>query len=121
MDNKYNRYYSRIRTILGIAPKTIHEKLVAALGRGASAYRTVTNWVELFHEGREDVNNGPQPGRPVSELTDENIELIRQIICDHFEVRKVTSRWVPHQLTAEQKEERVKLCREKSAKFCPGS
>jgi histone-lysine N-methyltransferase SETMAR len=36
-------------------------------------------------------------------------------------MKKVTSRWVPHQLTAEQKQERVKLCRENLAKFRAGS
>ncbi|CAF1572948.1 unnamed protein product, partial [Didymodactylos carnosus] len=148
MDNEYNRYYIRIRTILGIAPKTIHEELATALGPDAPAYRTVAEWAEWgFREGREDVNDDPRSGRPVSELTDENIELVRQVISndphstyddiiaetflshgtieriihDHLKMRKVTSRLVPHQLTAEQKEERVKVCRENLAKFRAGS
>ena len=33
----------------------------------------------------------------------------------------MTSRWVLHQLTHEQKQQRVKLCRENLAKFCDGS
>ena len=37
------------------------------------------------------------------------------------ESSQVESRWVPHQLTAEQKKERVKLCRENLAKFRAGS
>jgi histone-lysine N-methyltransferase SETMAR len=36
-------------------------------------------------------------------------------------MKKVTSRWVPHQLTDEQKQQRVKLCRENLAKFQNGS
>ncbi|CAF3550480.1 unnamed protein product [Rotaria sp. Silwood1] len=36
-------------------------------------------------------------------------------------MKKITSRWVPHQLTDEQKQERVKLCRENLAKFRDGS
>ena len=147
MNNEYNRYYIRIRTILGIAPVTIHEELATALGPDAPAYRTVAKWAERFREGREDVNDDLRSGRPVSELTDENIELVRQVITndphstyddiitetflshgtieriihDHLKLRKVTSRWVPHQLTAEQKKERVKLCRENLAKFRAGS
>ena len=35
-------------------------------------------------------------------------------------MKKVTSRWVPHQLAHGQKQ-RVKLCRENSAKFQNGS
>ena len=147
MNNEYNRYYIRIRTILGIAPMTIHEELATTSGPDASAYRTVAKWVELFREGREDVNDDLRSGRPVFELTDENIELVRQVITNdphstyddiiaetflshgtieriihgHLKLRKVTSRWVSHQLTAEQKKERVKLCRENLAKFRAGS
>ena len=147
MNNEYNRYYIRIRTILGIAPMTIHEKLATALGPDAPAYRTVARWAERFREGREDVNDDLRSGRPLSELTYENIEVVRQVITndphstyddiiaetflshstieriihDHLKLRKVTSRWVPHQLTAEQKKERVTLCRENLAEFRAGS
>ena len=82
MDNEYNRYYIKIRTILGINPKTIHEELATALGPQAPSYPTVAEWAKRFREGREDVNDDPRSGRPVSELTDENIELVRQVIND---------------------------------------
>ena len=36
-------------------------------------------------------------------------------------MKKNTSRWVLHQMTDEQKQERVKLCRENLAKFRDGS
>jgi hypothetical protein len=36
-------------------------------------------------------------------------------------MKKVTSRWVPHELIDKQKHERVKLCRENLAKFHAGS
>ena len=68
MNNEYNRYYIRIRTILRIAPTTIHEKLATALGPDALAYRTVAKWAERFREGREDVNDDLRSGRQVSEL-----------------------------------------------------
>ena len=82
MNNEYNRYYIRIRTILGIAPMTIHEELATTLGPDAPAYRTVAKWAERFREGREDVSDDLRSGRPLSELTDENIELIRQVITN---------------------------------------
>ena len=43
------------------------------------------------------------------------------IVHDCLKVKKVTSRWVLHQLTHEQKQQRVKLCRENLAKFQNGS
>ncbi|CAF1086736.1 unnamed protein product [Didymodactylos carnosus] len=147
MDNEFDRYYIKIRTRLGIDPTTIHEELTTALGPNAPSYRTVARWAKRFREGREDVNDEPRSGRPVSELTDENIELVRQfinndphstyddstaetslshgtierIIHECLKMRKVTSRWVPHQLTDEQKQERVRLCRENLTKFRGGS
>ncbi|CAF4941683.1 unnamed protein product, partial [Rotaria socialis] len=36
-------------------------------------------------------------------------------------MKKVTSRWIPHQLNDEQKQERLRLCRENLAKFRDGS
>ena len=147
MDNEYNRYYIKIRTILGINPKTIHEELATALGPKAPSYPTVAEWAKRFREGREDVNDDPRSGHPVSVLTDENIELVRQvinndphstyddiiaetslsrgtieqIIHNYLKMKKVTSRWIPHQLNDEQKQERVRLCRENLAKFRDGS
>ena len=68
MNNEYNRYYIRIRTILGIATTIIHEELATALGPDAPAYRTVAKWAERFREGREDVNDDLRSARPLSEL-----------------------------------------------------
>lgn len=78
--NSIDTNYIKIRTILGIDAKTIHEELTTALGPNAPSYRTVARWANRFREGREDVNDDPRSGRPVSELTDENIELVRQVI-----------------------------------------
>src|ERR1700678_2683907 len=82
MDNEYDRYYIKIRTLLGIDPKTTHEELATALGPNAPSYSTVARWAKRFREGREDVNDEPRSGRPVSVLTGENIELVRQVIID---------------------------------------
>ncbi len=46
---------------------------------------------------------------------------IERIIHDHLKMRKVTSRRVPRQLNDEQKQERVRLCRENLEKFRSGS
>jgi len=132
---------------LEIDPKTIHEELATALGSNAPSYQTIARWAKRFPEGREDVNDDPRSGRPVYELTDENIELVRQVIIDDphatyddiiaetflshgtieriihncLKMKKVTSRWVPHELNDQQKQERVRVCRENLAKFRNGS
>ena len=125
-----------------IDPKTIHKKLVTALRFSAPSYTTVTRWTKCFRQGREDVHDNPLSASPLSEFAGENIELVPQIVSydphstydeiiveislslfhgtieriihDSLKMKKVTSRWVPHQLTHEQ---RVKLCRENLAKL----
>ena len=57
MDNEFNRYYIKIRTILGINPKTIREELTDALGSDAPSYATVKRWAKRFREGRDDVDD----------------------------------------------------------------
>ena len=94
-----------------------------------------------------EIEDQPRSGRPVSETTEENIELVRSvveadphstydeievetelsrgtifnIIHDHLKLRKITSRWVPHELTPQQKKERVRICRENLDNFLNNS
>ncbi|CAF1140319.1 unnamed protein product, partial [Didymodactylos carnosus] len=102
--------------------KTICEKLTTALGPDAPAYSAVAKWAKRFREGREDVNDDFRSGRPISVLTDENIEQVRQVIEDdpHSTYEKVTSRWVAHKLSDEQKQQRLRVCRQNLAKFQTG-
>ena len=146
MNNRSNRYYGTIRTILEIDPKPIHEELVIALRPSAPSYTIVTRWAKRFREGKEDVNDDPRSASPVSEFTGENIELVRQVISndphstydeiipdaslshvtieriihDCLKMKKVTFHWVSHQPADEQKQRRIKLCHEKLAKFQNG-
>ncbi|CAF3142115.1 unnamed protein product [Rotaria sp. Silwood2] len=147
MTDEFNRYYIKIRTILEIDAKTNCEELTTALGPDAPAYSTVAKWAKRFREGREDVNDDFRSGRPISVLTDENIERVRQvieddphstyddiiaetslshgtierIIHDRLKMRKITSRWVAHQLTDEQKQKRLQICRQNLEKFRNGT
>ncbi|CAF1309521.1 unnamed protein product [Rotaria sp. Silwood1] len=75
MNNEFDRYI-KIGTLLGMDPKTIHVELATALGPNAPSYTTSARWAKCFREGREDLNDDP----PVSELTAESIELVRQVI-----------------------------------------
>ena len=144
MDNELNRYSIKIRNILEIDPKTVHEELVAGLGFSIPSYAIVTRWAKCFRQGREDVNDHPRSASSLFQFTGENIQPLRQvisndlhstydeiiaetslshgtieqIILDCLKMKKVTSRWIPHQLSHEQ---RVKLCRENLAKFQNGS
>ena len=129
MNNQFNRYYRIIRTILEIDSKTIHEELATALRPSAPSYTIVTRWAQRFREWKENVNDDPRSASPLSEVTGENIELVRQVISsdphstyheiipdaslslslshetieriiyDGLKMKKVTSRWVSYQPT----------------------
>ena len=82
MDNELNRHYIKIRTILELNPKIIHEELVTALRSSAPSYTTVSRWAKRFRQGREEVNDYLRSASPVSEFRGEHIELVRQIISN---------------------------------------
>ena len=72
--------YIKIRLVLGIDAKTIHEELTTALRPNIPSYRTVARWASRFREGREDINDDLLSARPISEPTDENIDRLSTMI-----------------------------------------
>lgn len=143
MEKEYLRFYIKTRTLLGVDPTTIHQELVTAYGAQVISYSAVQKRSKLVREGEMEIEEKPRSGRPVSETTQENIDLvgrlieedphstyddleadtglsrgtISNIIHDHLKMKKVTSRWVPHELTPHQKQERVRICQENLDKF----
>ena len=112
-------------------------------GNGALKYATVCKWVRRFNDGRESIENDHQVGRPVSVLTEKNIATVKtlikedarytmqeikelsgihsssvlKILCERLGLRKTCARWVPHLLTDEQKQSRVRLASEVIEKY----
>ena len=68
MNNEYNRYYIKIRAILGINSKMTHEELATASVSKSPLYTAVTEWAKCFGEEREDVNDDPRSASPLSEM-----------------------------------------------------
>ena len=141
MENSHFRFYVKVRCILGISPKNIWEELSKAFGKEAPSYAFVVKWNKLFKDGREDVKDNPRSGRPITALTQDNIELVSELIKEDpyitydqieaqtslnpnsintiihsfLKLKKVTSRWVPHLLSEENKRLRVEICMENLA------
>ena len=113
------------------------------MGSSAPSYTTVARWAKRFRQRRIDVNDHSRSASPLSKFTGENIKLVRQVISNDphstygeiiaetslshdiieriihafLKMKKVTSRWVSHQLIDKQKQQQVKLCCENLAKF----
>jgi hypothetical protein len=105
-------------------------------------------WSKFFSEAKEDAEDEERPGWPVTETTSENIEqvcslinvdphitikkeverqtdlshgTIHRIISDQLNLKKLTVRYIPKQLTDSQRAERVRICKENLAKFESGA
>ena len=116
----------------GKALKEIQVILIETLGEHAPSYATVNNCVAQFQHGYFSTCDAPRPGRPktvtIPEITDQIHELIfehswisgksiaRQlgisrervgsIIHEDLEMRKLSAKWVPKCLNADQKLQR---------------
>ena len=81
--NKENfRFYIKVRTALDIQPTIIHDELYTVFNDEAPSFRTVARWSQWFREGREEIEDQPRTGRPITETTSENIEQVQDIIDD---------------------------------------
>ena len=137
------RVYCKIRAQLRFPPTEIHAVLQKVYGNGALKYATVCKWVRRFNDGRKPFENDPLVGRPVSVLTEKNVATVKtlieedthytmqeieelsgihlsiflKILSERLGLRKICVRWVPHLLTDEQKQSRVRLASQVIEKY----
>lgn len=121
---------------LGKSATETYSMLQQVYGDECLSRTRVFEWHKRFKEGREDVEDDPRPGRPSTSKTDDNIEKIgslirqdrrlsiraiaemigidkesvRQVLHEHFNMKKVCSKMVPKILTPEQKDSRMEIC-----------
>ena len=120
---------SRFFFLQGKAPKEIHAILRETLGEHAPSYATVENWVAQFKHGDFSTCDALRPGRPTTVITpviiDQAHELILEdrrisaksvaeqlgisrerigsIIHEDLIMRKLSTKWVPKCMNADQK------------------
>jgi hypothetical protein len=96
---------------------------------------TVSCLATSFHEGRVTINNDPRPGRPKISTDEQSVKLVADLLAENHQAtceeisqatgisstsvlriltndlqkRKICARWVPHCLTAEQKQTRLEI------------
>lgn len=118
--------------------KEAHEMLKSVYGDNVVTLKTVYKWYERFKSGNESVEDEKRSGRPSTSKTDENVQKVakmvrsnrrltirelteelnisygsvQSILTDDLQMRRVSAKFVPRLLTAEQKENRVSVCTE---------
>lgn len=131
------RGYIRIRNLLGISAQDIQKELKSCLSDRAPQINCVRKWINRFKQGGESLEDQRRSGRPktavtpanirrVAELVEENPHVtydeieaetllhppsIKEILNKELNLKKISSRWVPHQLTDAQKKKRVDICK----------
>ena len=113
-------------------PKKIHAILTETLGEYAPSYATVKNWVAQFKRGDFSTCGAPRPGRPKTVTAPDIIQQIHELILEDrriwaksiaeelgisrervgpnihedLDMRKLSAKWVPKCLHADQKHQR---------------
>lgn len=137
------RAFIKISVLLDTAPRVVATQLAEAVPQGHLQERVVYNWYEDFKHGRRtDVSDLPKPGRTRSVTTEDNKEMVRQLILEsegmrtedllyetqlsesgllrilkEINAKKIKSRWVPHELTERQKQSRMNIAGKHLARY----
>ena len=93
----------------------------------------VFKWHKAFKEGRENAEDNPRSGRPISSTNEQNVEVVRAVMAkdcrvrmtaeetdlnksavltDHLHMRKICAQLVPKYLSVEQKANRLEICQD---------
>ncbi|GBP37908.1 Histone-lysine N-methyltransferase SETMAR [Eumeta japonica] len=122
----------------GKTPKESFEDMVSVLQESAPSYTMVKKWARLFQQGRENCEDDPRPGRPVTIVTEGNVrkieklvladrriklwqiveelqiskERVGEIIHEHMNMRKISALWVPKMLTPFDKQRRLQTSKD---------
>ena len=135
---EYQRFYIFARLQLGGGIQQIHSDVSLLFGGESLSYPTCTRWAREFADGREAIEDEHRSGVLKSVRSENTIESVRQqidqdphssigeissnldlsygtvqtILSADLTLKKDCTRWVPHKLTEDQKQQRV-LCAQK--------
>ena len=111
------------------------EMLTKAYGESAMSKIRVYEWYKRFQDGREEVEDGERPGRPITSTTDENVEKVKEMVMNDRRIairevaddvglsngscpemfsnilgmKRVAAKFVPKLLNFEQKQQRMEV------------
>jgi histone-lysine N-methyltransferase SETMAR len=102
---------------------------MGTLGKESPSYSTVDKWAAEFKMDRESIGDDERPGRPKEAVHDlvmcdrrQDLRSItrdvgirygsaQSILTDVYDMSKVSARWVPRELTDDQKRTRLDISR----------
>lgn len=131
----------------GLTAADSHRRIIAAFPSDSPSYSTVRFWFDRFRSGVESLDDSERTGRPVTAVTEENIATVKQLVEENPRItyemiagylgignsatqtilhsclglQKLESKFVPHDLTEEQKAKRVEIAQRLLDMFHGGS
>lgn len=137
------RQLVKFHVLLKKSASDTHSLLREALEDCCPSYETVRKWHSSFSNGSLKVEDAPRSGRPTVASDEDHVELVRKFVeedrrltCEELSTmvgvssftvhnilrnklhkRKLAAKWVPHVLTEEQQENRVRLCASNLRRF----
>jgi len=137
-ENIEQRYAIKFCVKLNKSTTETFASLTEAYGDATLSRTMVFKWHKAFKEGRENVEDDPRSGRPVSSTNDQNVQVVRAvmakdrrlsvrmiaeekgfdksavhgILTEHLQMRKICAKLVPKNLSMEEKANRLEICQD---------
>ena len=137
------RTFIKVSVLLDTPPTVVAAQLATIVPQTYLSQATVYRWYNDFKHGRRiDISDQPRSGRPRETTTEENKEMIRQLILESDGMRtedlihetglsqialsrilkeigakKLKSRWIPHDLTSRQQQSRHNIAGKHLARY----
>jgi histone-lysine N-methyltransferase SETMAR len=145
--NVDKRVVMKFLFLQGKRAQEIHSEMLATLEEDCPSLTMVKKWVARFRTGHFEVTDEPRSGRPVSAATEENTDEIHDLILEDrrisvkkiveilqisrervshvirniLDMRKLSAKWIPKFLNADQKRNRVIASQAILARFHAGA
>jgi len=87
--NTEQRYAIKFCVKLNKSATETFDSLTEAYGDATLSRTMVFKWHEAFKEGRENVEDDPRSGRPISSTNDENVEVVRAVMVKDRQLRNL--------------------------------
>lgn len=137
-DKTHIQFYAFVRFKLGKSAAEVEEDLRTTLPDSCPTRRTIYRWFQDFSDPGFELGDAARSGRPCSTRTAEKIDVIsdliredprqsvreladclevdfktvHRILTEDLQLRNVCSVWVPHDLTADQRQVRVNCAKQ---------
>ena len=136
---EYLKFYVETQRRNGITPTQIYQQIITAWGENIITLRSVQKWCKMGADDNEEISftHRGGAGRPRTSRSKENVDDLKELLdkCPHLSVeeiadlmdisatsvyriitddlhmRSVIARWIPHELSGEQKVKRVDLAK----------